>query len=93
MEFDPSKAPGLGYTITGVRVIGNKKTKRKRGGQPGHKGRYRELLPENEVDDFVHYYPPQCESCWKPLHKVVDSVLSDKKLWSRVSVGVAVHLK
>ncbi|MFH2007602.1 MAG: BamA/TamA family outer membrane protein [bacterium] len=27
-EMDPSSAPGLGYTIVGVRIIGNKKTKR-----------------------------------------------------------------
>ena len=33
----------------------NKKKKRKPGGQPGHKGKNRELIPEEEVDDLIHY--------------------------------------
>jgi transposase/uncharacterized coiled-coil protein SlyX len=45
---------------------------RKRGGQPGHGGSQRELLPEKEVDELVDLYPPECESCWTPLPKVPD---------------------
>ena len=45
---------------------------RKRGGQPGHGGARRELLPEEEVDEVVDLYPPECESCWAPLPKVPD---------------------
>jgi transposase len=45
---------------------------RKRGGQPGHRGHQRELLPESHVDEFVDLFPPQCESCWAPLPEVVD---------------------
>jgi len=45
---------------------------RKRGGQPGHGGARRELLPEAEVDAIVDLYPPECESCWEPLPKVPD---------------------
>lgn len=44
--------------------------KRKRGGQPGHKGRCRELLPEGEVDAFEHHFPCECENCWKALPEV-----------------------
>jgi transposase len=44
--------------------------KRRRGGQPGHQGRCRELLPEDEVDTFQDHYPCQCESCWQALPKV-----------------------
>jgi len=47
----------------------NKKEKKKRkpGGQPGHKGSMRELIPVEEVDDLIHYYPEACENCGKPL--------------------------
>lgn len=67
-----SDAPGGGKGAGKGRRRDNSKTKRKRGGQPGHSGRYRELLPECDVDTFVDYYPPQCESCWEPLPKVAD---------------------
>jgi len=36
---------------------------RKRGGQPGHPGRRRELLPVEQVDDVQQYVPPGCEQC------------------------------
>jgi hypothetical protein len=45
---------------------GNNK-KRKPGGQPGHKGSMRELIPVEEVDDVVHFYPEKCENCGKAL--------------------------
>ncbi len=41
--------------------------KRKPGGQPGHKGSMRELIPVEEVDDLIHYYPEACANCGKPL--------------------------
>jgi transposase len=47
--------------------------KRKRGGQPGHKGRCRELLAADDVDHVEDHYPGECESCWKALPKVPDS--------------------
>ena len=37
------------------------KSQRKQGGQPGHKGTKREMLPEDEVDFFAHHYPTQCD--------------------------------
>ena len=46
--------------------------KRKRGGQPGHKGNHRGLLSESEVDEFVDYYPHQCENCWQSLGDILD---------------------
>jgi len=45
---------------------GNNK-KRKPGGQPGHKGSMRELIPVEEADDVLHYYPEKCENCGKAL--------------------------
>jgi transposase len=41
--------------------------KRPRGGQPGHRGAKRVLLPEAEVTNPVDLYPEVCESCWEPL--------------------------
>ena len=36
---------------------------RKRGGQPGHEGRYRRLLPPERVDEVVEHWPQRCRSC------------------------------
>jgi transposase len=40
-----------------------KKDKRNRGGQPGHSGATRELLPEEEVDKIEKYLPPKSCEC------------------------------
>lgn len=39
------------------------KSKRKQGGQPGHKGKNRTLLPAEEMDKIHDIYPEQCEHC------------------------------
>ncbi len=44
--------------------------KRQRGGQPGHKGHCRQLVPVDEVDAFEDHFPSECESCWRALPKV-----------------------
>lgn len=36
---------------------------RKQGGQPGHKGSGRKLLPEDQVDEIVDHYPDACRGC------------------------------
>jgi transposase len=36
---------------------------RKRGGQHGHEGRYRRLLPPERVDEIVEHWPERCGSC------------------------------
>ena len=50
----------------------DKQKRRKRGGQKGHKGSRRELLPPEQVDKFVDHFPHECESCWKSLPEVHD---------------------
>ncbi|RMH44768.1 MAG: hypothetical protein D6689_01685 [Deltaproteobacteria bacterium] len=65
-----SDPPGAGKANTRDKQRG--KAKRKRGGQPGHKGHRHELLPESEVSEFVEHDPPRCESCWEPLPEVPD---------------------
>lgn len=36
---------------------------RMRGGQPGHEGRNRRLLPLEQVDEVVDHWPQRCRSC------------------------------
>jgi transposase len=36
---------------------------RKRGGQPGHEGSHRPLLPPERVDEVVEHWPERCRSC------------------------------
>ena len=36
---------------------------RHRGGQKGHKGHYRKLVPEEKVKAFHEHYPDECERC------------------------------
>jgi hypothetical protein len=39
------------------------KGERGAGGQPGHRGSGRELLPEDRVDEIVDHYPGSCAGC------------------------------
>ena len=41
---------------------------RNRGGQPGHKGATRSLLPPDEVDRIVELRPGRCDRCAAELH-------------------------
>ena len=43
--------------------------KRKPGGQAGHEGYHRELLPVEEVDKVVPVKPSACEHCGRKLRK------------------------
>jgi transposase len=49
------------------------KKKRKRGGQKGHRGSHRTLLPLDQVNHIVDHFPEQCESCWQSLPHTPDS--------------------
>lgn len=40
-----------------------KKSKRKRGGQPGHKKHQRSLIPTEECNEVVTLKPPDCRRC------------------------------
>jgi transposase len=42
-------------------------SKRKRGGQPGHRKAYRPLVPPERVDDTVHCKPTSCRRCGQVL--------------------------
>ena len=51
----------------GVKKKDKKPGRRKRGGQIGHKGKKRILLPEGEMDHIVNIFPQACEKCRKTL--------------------------
>ena len=36
---------------------------RRRGGQPGHEGRNRPLLPLEQVDELINHWPERCQAC------------------------------
>jgi len=40
---------------------------RKRGGQPGHRGTYRALLPVEQVDEVIPVVPERCRHCQQPF--------------------------
>lgn len=46
---------------------------KRRGGQPGHKGHRRELLPLSQVTDRQDCFPPSCRACEAPLPKTRDA--------------------
>lgn len=43
---------------------------KKRGGQPGHEGSQRALLP---ADEFEDHFPDECENCFRALPKTADA--------------------
>lgn len=47
--------------------LAKKKSKRKRGGQPGHPPHLKELVPPERVKHFVPFVPEQCEQCSSKL--------------------------
>lgn len=46
----------------------------KRGGQPGHSGSKRALLPPEQVSEFKPLFPTECENCFSPLPQMSDGV-------------------
>ena len=50
-----------------VKKKSKKQGRRKRGGQIGHKGKKRVLLPEGEMDHIVSIFPDSCEKCRETL--------------------------
>lgn len=66
----PPSSDGPGGRASSPKLQGQ--PPRKRGGQPGHGGHKRGLLPADQVDAVVELYPKQCENCWSPLPQVRD---------------------
>lgn len=51
-----------------------KKSRRKVGGQPGHRGAHRPLVPITQVDEIRSILPDQCQHCGHPLPTQIDQV-------------------
>jgi len=45
---------------------------KKRGGQPGHDGSQRALVPLEEVDEVIDHFPSECENCFTSLSPTPD---------------------
>ncbi len=67
-----SDGPGSGSRVGGA-WKSPAKSERKRGGQKGHRGSHRELLPVERVDTFVDLFPEACEGCAHSLPQQVDA--------------------
>jgi transposase len=50
-----------------------KKGERKRGGQPGHEGSSRALVPPERVRHVEDLFPPECENCFASLPRMPDA--------------------
>jgi len=48
-------------------LLGRDGQQRAAGGQQGHRGRGRELKPEDQVDEIVDHYPEACGACARPF--------------------------
>ena len=68
----PPSSDGPGSSA-GTRPSGRRaKSGRKRGGQKGRRGKRRELLPVDKVDEFIDLFPAACEGCARRLPEVPD---------------------
>jgi transposase len=57
-------------------------TGRKRGGQPGHPGHQRDLLPPGQVDEFIVHRPTACPHCQTALpHDLPATEVLRQQVW------------
>jgi len=67
-----SDGPGAG-SRGGAAGKTSRKFKRARGGQKGHRGNHRALLPPERVDLVIDLFPPVCLGCAHPLPRNPDA--------------------
>ena len=72
-ELERGGMPGGKPPPTPPSRSGGEPSGRKRGGQPGHKGHRRDLLPPEKVTRTVECFPENCRGCGDALPKVVDA--------------------
>jgi transposase len=68
-----------------------RRSQRKRGGQPGHEGHRRDLVPETEVDELIECPPPKsCQDCGGSVY-VDDSCAPERhQVWELPEVSARV---
>ena len=62
-----SSVPPSANPLGAPKPVVKKKSKRQRGGQPGHPPHLKQLLPPERVHKVVTYVPRHCEHCDTPL--------------------------
>jgi transposase len=62
-----SSVPPSANPLGAPKPVVKKKSKRKRGAQPGHPPHLKQLLPSDRVSKFVVYKPDECEHCHADL--------------------------
>ncbi len=62
-----SSLPPSANPLDAPRPISKKKSKRRRGGQPGHPPHLKRLLPPDRVDEVVAFRPTKCDHCHAEL--------------------------
>jgi len=65
-----------------------KSKKRKPGGQPGHKGANRVLIPIEEVNEVIPVFPDACDHCGSVLSPEPDPNQSNGKYWRHQVVDI-----
>ena len=62
-----SSTPPSANPLDAAKPVKKKKSKRQRGGQPGHPPHLKQLLPPERVTHWEHYIPDECAHCHAPL--------------------------
>lgn len=62
-----SSVPPSANPLDAPKPVSKKKSKRRRGGQPGHPPHLKPLLPLERVDEVVIFRPTQCDHCHADL--------------------------
>lgn len=65
-----------------------KSRRRKRGGQLGHKGKTRQLIPASQVDEIIKVAPQQCKHCGRDLIPGIDGCNPSQKYWRFQTVDI-----
>lgn len=63
-----------------------KSSTRKPGGQPGHKGKKRELIPVEECDEVIPCYPEECKNCKLFVECKQDHVIGEVYRWQQTEI-------
>lgn len=71
-NLPPSSDPPGRSGSSGKKPKKRRKQKRKRGGQVGHSGAHRALVPAEQVTEIEDIFPRRCENCWEMLPEIPD---------------------
>lgn len=69
-SWPPSRDSAEGKAKTNSKKCRRGKKRRRPGGQPGHPGHQRPLVPPECVDDQVEHFPAECRRCGRELGDV-----------------------